>query len=236
MIETLAETGSTNADLALRLTSGQLVAEGHWLVADRQSAGRGRQGRVWHDGLGNFMGSTLVHLHPGEPNPGTLALIAGLAVQEAVSLRLGAPHYAMLKWPNDLLIDGAKLAGILLERVGEAVVVGIGVNLAQAPQLPDRATVALSAFGPVPDRDLFAADLARLFAEELHRWRTYGLGPTLNRWQAGGHPKGTPLKVDNGAVGTLSGRFDGLCDDGALRLVLGDGTACVIHAGEVHLA
>ena len=63
------------------------------------------------------------------------------------------PHRAMLKWPNDVLIGGAKLAGILLERVGDAVVIGIGVNLAAAPDLPDRATIALSAFGPAPDRD-----------------------------------------------------------------------------------
>ena len=236
MIETISETGSTNADLAARLAAGQFVAEGQWLVADRQSAGRGRQGRVWQDGLGNFMGSTLVHLRPGDPAPGTLALIAGLAVLEAVAPLVAPPHRVLLKWPNDLLIDGAKLAGILLERIGDAVIVGIGVNLAQAPNLPDRATFALSAFGPALDRDVFAGNLAGAFAEELHRWRSYGLAPVISRWQAAGFAKGTPIFVQNGPTGPLSGTFDGLCDDGALRLVLGDGTACVIHAGEVNLA
>ena len=236
MIETLSETGSTNADLVGRLTSGGAAHEGLWLVADRQVAGRGRLGRVWQDGHGNFMGSTIVHLRPGDPSPGTLALIAGLAVQEAVGARLVPPQRAMLKWPNDLLVDGAKLAGILLERAGDAVVVGIGVNLAQAPELPDRATVALSAFGPAPDRDLFAVDLARAFAEELHRWRSFGLGLVIARWQAAGHPMGTPLRADIGAGEILSGTFDGLGDDGALRLVLGDGTARMVHAGDIHLA
>ena len=236
MIETLSETGSTNADLAARLLSHATTPEGHWLIADRQSAGRGRLGRIWQDGLGNFMGSTLVRLRSQDPAPGTLALVAGLAVLEVVAPLISQPQHAMLKWPNDLLIDGAKLAGILLERVGDAVIVGIGVNLAHAPDLSDRVAVALSAFGPAPDRDLFATNLADGFATELQRWRDYGLAPVISRWEGAAYPKGTPLLVDNGAAGPLSGTFDGLCEDGALRLALGNGTACVIHAGEVNLA
>lgn len=212
------------------------MPEGAWLVADRQTAGRGRQGRVWQDGLGNFMGSTLVHLQPGDPAAGTLALVTALAVYEAVSPLVVQPYRAMLKWPNDVLISGAKLAGILLERVGDAVVVGVGVNLAQAPQLADRATVALSAFGPAPDRDGFALELASSFALELDRWRRFGLAAVISRWQAAAYPPGTQLRVDQGVAGVLAGVFGGLSEDGALRLVLGDGTACVIHAGEVNLA
>ena len=80
MIRTVAQTGSTNADLAARLAAGDVVPEGDWLVADRQTAGRGRQGRPWSDGAGNFMGSTVVHPGPGDPPVPTLALVAGLGV------------------------------------------------------------------------------------------------------------------------------------------------------------
>lgn len=236
MIDTVAETGSTNADLAARLASGQPVTEGSWLVADRQSAGRGRLGREWFDGAGNFMGSTVVHLGAGEPHPGSLALVAGLAVHDAVSEVLPPPHRAELKWPNDLMIGSAKLAGILLERVGNTVVVGIGVNLTRAPQVEGRATIALAELTAPPSRDSFAASLAAHFARELERWRGYGLDPILSRWQAAAHPAGTPLLVSEPGGGTLAGEFAGLNDDGALQLRLPGGTTQVIHAGDVFLA
>ena len=236
MIRTLPETGSTNADLARALASGERLGEGDWLVADRQTAGRGRQGRTWFDGHGNFMGSTVVRLTPGDPAAGSLALVAGLAVHEAVSPLVPPPHAALLKWPNDLMIGAAKLSGILLERVGDAVVVGIGVNLAAAPVVEGRATIALSAFGPAPDRDLFADMLSRQFARELERWRTYGLEPLVRRWLAAGHPAGTPLSVGEPGEQPIIGEFAGLTADGALQLRLPDGTTRVIHAGEVRLA
>lgn len=236
MIETLPYTGSTNADLAARLAAGEPAQEGDWLVADRQNAGRGRQGRTWFDGAGNFMGSTLVRIMPGDPAPATLALVAGLAVHEAVSPLIPPPQQAMLKWPNDVMIGAAKLCGVLLERVGDAVVVGIGVNLATAPHLPDRETVALSAFGPTPDRDLFAQRLAECFAQELARWRTAGLAPLIARWLAAAHPPGTRLAVGEPGEVPRYGEFAGLNDDGALQLQLADGTRQVIHAGEVRLA
>jgi BirA family biotin operon repressor/biotin-[acetyl-CoA-carboxylase] ligase len=79
------------------------VVEGQWLVADRQNAGRGRLGRVWNDGLGNFMGSTVVRIDPHQPPAPSLALVAGLAVQACVA-DLVPPRAALLKWPNDVLI------------------------------------------------------------------------------------------------------------------------------------
>lgn len=235
MIRTVPETGSTNADLSARIAAHERVAEGEWLVADRQSAGRGRQGRAWFDGAGNFMGSTVVWPGQGDPPPGTLALVAGLALLEAVAPLIPPPHQAQLKWPNDLLIGAAKLSGILLERAGEAVIVGIGVNLAQAPTVEGRETIALSAFGPAPDRDLFAASLARHFDAELERWRSYGLEPLIRRWQAAAHPLGTPLAVGEPGETPLQGTFAGLASDGALQLRLADGTTRTIHAGEVRL-
>ena len=236
MIETVRQTGSTNADLAARLLAGVAVREGDWLVADRQDEGRGRRGRQWLGSTGNFMGSTTVIVRSGDPAPASLALLAGLAVYETVSLHLPAPHRAMLKWPNDVLVGSAKLAGILLERVANRVVIGIGVNLARAPDLSERETLALTRFGPAPDRDGFAAGLAAQFAVELERWRGYGLGPVIARWLAAAHPPGTALSVGERGETPLEGRFAGLNDDGALLLRLGDGTCRAIHAGEVRLA
>jgi BirA family biotin operon repressor/biotin-[acetyl-CoA-carboxylase] ligase len=230
-VEVIGETGSTSADLAARLRAGAFVAEGHWLVADRQTAGRGRQGREWLDGAGNFMGSAVAHRRFGDPDPASLALVVGLAVHEAVTRRLPIGREARLKWPNDVLIDGAKVAGILLERVADSVVIGVGVNLASAPSLPDRETAALGA----ADRDAFAADLARLFDLELDRWRSFGLPPIVARWLAAGHPVGTPLRIDEPDQAVTVGAFAGLTDEGALRLRLADGATRVIHAGEVRV-
>lgn len=236
MIRFVPETGSTNADLAARISAGEQIAEGDWLVADRQFAGKGRQGRTWFDGHGNFMGSTVVHPGHGDPPAGTLSLVIALAVAEAVGPHLPPPQRPTLKWPNDIMLDGAKLCGILLEMVGRSVIVGIGVNLAAAPDLPDRRTVALGDSGPVPDRDLFAADLARHVEAELVRWRTYGLGPIATRWQTLAHPVGTPLLVGEPGDVPIEGQFAGLSSDGALQLRLADGTTRTVHAGDVRLA
>jgi BirA family biotin operon repressor/biotin-[acetyl-CoA-carboxylase] ligase len=235
VIETLPETASTNDDLAARLRAGERVPEGDWLVADRQTGGKGRHGRSWADDEGNFMGSTLVYLSGQESAPASLALVAGLAVYEAVLPHLAQQGLLKLKWPNDLLLGNAKLAGILLERVGDAVVIGIGVNLASAPQVEDRATASLAQQGPAPKRDFFADQLAFHLDRELERWRNFGLEPLIARWLAAAHPEGTQLRVSGPGGEALSGKFAGLTPEGALRLRLADGAERVIHAGEVSL-
>src|SRR3954466_7608945 len=102
-IRIVETTGSTNSDL-IADTSAR---EGDWLVALEQAAGKGRQGRQWVSPRGNFYGSTTVELGPGDPPPQTLSLAAGLALLEAVEL--AAPGHALiLKWPNDLLLQGQK--------------------------------------------------------------------------------------------------------------------------------
>ncbi len=182
------------------------------------------------------MGSTLVRARVGDPALPSLALVAGLAVHGAVSKHLPPPIQPMLKWPNDLMVKGAKIAGILLERLEDVVVVGIGVNLSVAPQIDGRETIALSAFGPSPDRDLFAHDLAAAFVDELIRWRGFGIAPLVSRWQSVAHPVGTALAVGEPGEPALHGRFAGLDADGALLLGLPDGTTRTVNAGEVRLA
>lgn len=235
MIHSVEETGSTNADLAARIDSGDYLPEGHWLVADRQTAGRGRLGRVWNDGYGNFMGSTVVHPAPGDPSAASLALLTGLAVHDALAQYLGLGR-AMLKWPNDVLVDGGKIAGILLEMQAGVVIVGIGVNLALAPEVPGRNVVAVSDFGTPPSTQEFASALAEGFDMELQRWRSVGLAPLLRRWQSAAHPEGTPLTVLPPGEEALNGTYAGLANDGSLRLALPDGAIRTIHAGDVLLA
>lgn len=169
-----------------------------------------------------------MRLRPDDPPAPTLALVAAVALHEAASLH--SPGL-QIKWPNDLLADGAKLAGILLEREGEAVVVGFGVNLAAHPRLADRPTISLAALaGAAPEPAVFLAQLADAFARWLDRWRGEGVAPIRRGWLDAAHPVGTALSTETG-----EGLFDGLDESGALKLRLADGTVRLIHAGDIFL-
>lgn len=235
MITVVEQAGSTNADLAAAIRSGEGWAEGAWLVARRQTAGRGRQGREWYDGAGNFMGSTVVQLAGGGPPPASLSFVAALAVRDAAAAALGRDEALALKWPNDVLLEGGKLSGILLEMVRGHIVVGIGVNLARAPDVPGRKTAALADAAVPPALADFAASLAAAFDRRLAAWRTYGLGATLEAFlNKSIHAQGSPLTVHDTDGAVISGTFAGLEEsDGALRLRLADGSERVIRAGDI---
>ncbi len=235
MIETIAEIGSTNAALLARLGAGEGNPEGAWLVADRQSAGRGRAGRSWSDGFGNFMGSTVAHLRSGDPLPQTLALVAGLAAHKAVLALAPGLADLQLKWPNDLLVGKAKLAGILLERQGDGVVVGIGVNLAQAPDLPDRPTASLAGLGHPVTRDAFAQALEQEWLWALTRWHQGEWAALRQEWCARAHRVGSLISVNDSEHGLLMGAFGGIDDNGVALLRLADGATRAIHAGDIDL-
>jgi BirA family biotin operon repressor/biotin-[acetyl-CoA-carboxylase] ligase len=208
------------------------AAEGLWLRAERQTAGRGRQGRAWESPIGNLYASTLIRLRPSDPPAATLALVAAVALDEVVRVFGVAPT---IKWPNDLLVDGAKLSGILLERAEDAVVIGFGVNLAHSPQGLDRAAISFALYGPAPDPELFAETLAEAFGRWLARWRGEGLGPVRERWLSHAHPQGTALTARLSDGSAVDGLFGGLDAQGALILRLADGSTRVIHAGDVFL-
>lgn len=215
------------------LTDRQAV-EGDWLVALHQDRGKGRQGRSWESIEGNFTGSTLVQLGPGDPPAPSLALAAGLALIEAVEL--AAPGASLsLKWPNDLLLGEAKLAGILLERAENRVVVGFGVNLAGAPSIPGRKTAALKPIADIAPQS-FAPLIAGKFAQLLAAWRTADPPRFAQAWMAKAHPVGTPLEVHCGPHERVSGTFDGIELDGALRLKREGGAIDIIRAGDVLLS
>lgn len=220
-------TGSTNADV---LADASAV-EGDWLVAFEQTAGRGRQGREWVTQRGNFFGSTLVKLAPGDPPAQSLSLIAGLALIEAVDAAVpGLPVF--LKWPNDLILDRAKPAGILLERQGDRVVAGFGVNLASAPSIDGRPAAHL---GGRVSPEAFAPIIAAAMGRMLALWRTSDPQDIARAWLARAHPLGTELSVHGGDSVPVHGRFDGINSDGTLRLRLPDGSVRAIHAADVSL-
>ena len=226
MIRTIPETGSTNDDVAALAREG--AQEGLWLRAERQTGGRGRQGRAWVSPPGNLYASTLVRLRPGDPPAPTLALAAAVALHEVVSTF--APD-VLIKWPNDLLAGAAKLAGILLEREGEAVVIGFGVNLAHFPASLDRPATSLAALtGAAPDPAAFCEHLADAFPRWLGTWRGQGPAPVRAAWLAAAHPQGSALSTPEG-----DGLFDGLDADGALRLRLADDSLRIVRAGDVFL-
>ena len=180
---------------------------------------------------GNFYGSTIVHVRTDDPPAQTLALVAGLALVEAIDVAApGQP--IMLKWPNDVMLLGRKLAGILLERSGDRVAVGFGANLATAPHLPDRQCASLA--GKVLP-DALAPLLAGSFARLLRLWRQSPPTIFAQAWLARSHPIGTRLTVHSSSEETVSGTFDGIEPDGALRLRRDNGMIDVVRAGDVEL-
>ncbi len=235
-VRTVPVTGSTNADLIALARAG--APEGNWLRAERQEAGRGRQGRAWSSPPGNLYASTVVRLRPSDPPAPSLALVAAVALAEAIivasagALPIGRDGL-IVRWPNDLLVDGAKLSGILLERTDDAVVIGFGVNVAHHPDLTDRPTTDLKAIGIATTPDALLALLTERLAAWLERWRGEGTGTVQARWLALAQPIGTALsaRLPDGTM--VHGVFDGLSVDGALRLGLADGTCRVIHAADL---
>jgi BirA family biotin operon repressor/biotin-[acetyl-CoA-carboxylase] ligase len=163
-------------------------------------------------------------------------LAAAVALGEVAALHVAGAAKLRIKWPNDLLAGDAKLAGILLERVGEAVIIGFGVNLADHPAVPGRPATSFRAIsGSAPDPGIFLDHLADAFARWLGRWRGEGLAPIRAQWLAQAHPPGTALSAGTAGGTRIDGLFDGLDENGALRLRLADGSSHVIHAGDVFL-
>jgi BirA family biotin operon repressor/biotin-[acetyl-CoA-carboxylase] ligase len=221
----LEEVGSTSDWLA---EHADRLPEGTWVRALRQTAGRGRQSRPWATPPGNLAASCLVHLRDTDGPATEIGFVAGVALFELACLHADRALLS-LKWPNDLLLHGGKLAGILLERKGRHLVVGVGVNLAVAPVIPGRATAA---FRTPPEPAAFLAALDANFAGHLARWRSDGFAPVRRAWLDAAHPAGTSLDVSGPPA--VSGRFAGLGDDGALLLET-DAGLLTVRAGDVML-
>ncbi len=214
---------STN-DEARRLALAG-APHGDAVVAARQTGGRGRLGRSWISPPGNLYVSVILRSPGSAGSHPQVAFVAGLAVVDAVR-----PLPASLKWPNDVLLAGAKVAGVLVESDGGALVCGIGVNVAQAPAgLPYPAT-ALAAHGPTNLEAVLAAVLAGLD----HWWQVWlanGFAAIRTAWLQRGPAPGDPLIVTQGPRRT-AGRFAGMDMDGALLLQTAAGVQRIL-AGDV---
>ncbi|HEX7741154.1 MAG TPA: biotin--[acetyl-CoA-carboxylase] ligase, partial [Sphingobium sp.] len=202
--------------------AGQGVAEGSWLRAGRQTGGRGRMGRSWESPGGNLYCSTLVRIRAEDPPAHSLALVAANAVHALLAPLCSGQ--ARIKWPNDILVDGAKIAGILLERSGDAIVIGVGVNVTGHPTGLDRPVTSLAAQGAQDaDAGVLVERLAELFAHWLGLWRAQGLEPVQAHWLVNAHPAGTAMRVVQPDGDVVEGRFDTLDRQGMLILRLANG-------------
>ena len=224
----LPEVDSTNAEAMRRSLAGCAVPL--WIRADRQTRGRGRSGRPWQsDHTGNLYASLLLDLSCGPEVAAQLSLVTGVAVIDAIrSLSSGGPSSdaivceLQLKWPNDILIGSAKAGGILIESTRHrgvlSVVIGIGLNLVGSPSDTGRAVTSLNLHKIHADPQLMLRHVRQHMDRWLGIWQEgAGFGLCRQAWAVRATPVGTELTV-NAGVGPVSGRFQGLDDDGALLL------------------
>lgn len=223
-VVTYDQIDSTNTEAMRRVAAGERGPL--WILAHQQTAGRGRSGRDWASPRGNLAVSLIFTPHCLPAHIPQLSLIAGVAVHQALATLWpdgAASRRLRLKWPNDLLIDQAKLGGILVESTsfsGDLVaVIGIGVNIAATPDVQDRAVTAMAEHVAIPPR---AEALVALIAERLDACLAEWSGPAgfdrlRTQWLDRAGPIGEAMSVNSGA-GAVAGTFAGLDTDGALLL------------------
>jgi BirA family biotin operon repressor/biotin-[acetyl-CoA-carboxylase] ligase len=235
----LAETQSTNQD-ALRLAlAGEALPV--WISAERQTGGKGRAGRGWTSIDGNLQASCAIQSAAPIAQAGELALVAGVAAIDAI--RDCAPGVAArLKWPNDILIGGAKAGGILVESSlarpdpGFIAVIGYGLNVAAHPDDLGRAATSLAAHGATVTADAMLAALASRLQHWLTAWDD---GRNFERsiaaaWQSRAGADGESISVTTPS-GSLPGRYRGIDARGYLLLDADDGTRHTVTYGDVAL-
>jgi BirA family biotin operon repressor/biotin-[acetyl-CoA-carboxylase] ligase len=210
----LDSVGSTN-DEAMHLADAG-APEGTVVWSREQTGGRGRRGRRWASPIGNLYTSTILRPDCPAARAAELGFVAALAVADIVP----ADRAVRVKWPNDVLVDDGKIAGILLESaVGQNgrvqhVVAGIGVNVAFAPQVPDMRYPGAALGGSV---EAALEKLAAALAARLAEWRREGFSAVRARWLAKAGPIGAEVDVRLGEE-LVRGRFAGLDPEGALLL------------------
>ena len=235
----LDQTDSTNADARRRADAGETGPL--WIVARRQTEGRGRRGRQWESQDGNLF-STLLQLTRKTPaEAAQVTFVAALAIADLLDAYAPA-SLVTIKWPNDVMLAGQKASGVLVESGahesgGLWLAVGIGVNLASAPEGTERPATALvhhlrgDATAP-PTVEAAAARLAEAFDVWMTRWETLGFEPILDAWRARTAGLDGPAVARLGRE-TVEGKAEGVAPDGALKLRLADGSLRLISAGDV---
>lgn len=227
--------GSTNAE-GLRLgREGERAPL--WVTAKRQTAGRGRRGRSWVSEPGNLYASLLLSDPAPPQHLPELSFVAALALHDAVTGRIpGLASRVALKWPNDLLIDRNKFAGILVEGEGASVVIGIGVNCVHHPAGTDFPATDLATAGVRTTPESLFAPLTAAMAARLAQWqRGANFSAVRTDWLARAGGLGKPVRVKT-SDGEVVGAFEGIDDAGRLVLRSADGTMQALAAGDVMVA
>jgi len=235
------EIDSTNVEAARRHAAGERGPL--WIWARAQTRGKGRlDGRAWVSLPGNLYSTYLVTLAAPARALGQTSFATALAVVDTIVRLGGAGLEISLKWPNDVLIDGRKLSGILIESLGGndgegwTLAIGCGINLTIAPENVRHPATSLAECGLTASPDEALGVYAEALEHRLAQWNGgEGFDQTRRDWLALGPPEESPLSVACGGD-VLHGRFAGLAADGALRLALDDGVIREIHAGDVEPA
>lgn len=209
------------------------------VLARHQTAGRGTRGRRWQ-GIGENLSFSFLLRPDGVPSPllGAMPFLIAVAIHKAISPWLQDEAALQIKWPNDLLLGGGKVCGVLIE-AGDMplpwIVVGIGVNIVAAPDIPGRKTAAMAEFcSPCPARDALAREILAYVDEMLEQFDRDGFAAIRSAWLARAHAVGTPLAVQQGDQ-YITGWFSGLDGAGKLRLKTPGGEVLQIVAGDVLL-
>lgn len=231
----LDEIDSTNAEARRRAEAGE--GGPLWLVGLRQTAGRGRRGRAWETGEGNLAATLLFRTDKPPGEAAQVSFVAALAVADLLA-RYVPSDLISLKWPNDPLLAGLKVSGILVESGaaplgGLWLAVGVGVNLKRKPIDAERPATSIATHLEAPPTPQAAAEvLAEAFERRLHTWEILGFPAIADAWTARAHGLGEPCVARLGHE-TVEGIAEALDADGALRLRLADGSLRRITAGDV---
>jgi len=231
---------STNAEAMRRAVSGERGPL--WITARHQTKGRGRSGRAWTSAEGSLAATLLFRPDCTLAELPQISLVAGVAAQDAIAaaLPIDVRRQTRLKWPNDVLIDGAKVCGILVESTifgsDPVAVVGIGINTAAAPKLVDRLSTGLAQHGAATASERMSTLLAAALARWLETWRAPASGFAAVRaaWLERGSRIGEAMSVHAGGA-QVAGRFAGLDGDGSLLLTDEAGTLRKFTFGDVAL-
>jgi len=236
----LETTDSTNAEAMRRANAGEPGPL--WVWSARQSSGRGRQGREWHSQAGNLFASLLIGVVCPLRTASQLALVAGVVAYDTIDKLMGAASHPeiLLKWPNDVMLEEAKVAGMLLESSERKVsnrtivVIGTGINIAHHPEGLTMPATSLAVHNITVTTAEALEALAELTDYWLGRWDNGAMFGVIRRaWLDRAGPTGRPLRVRIKDEPETEGVFAGLDSEGALRLLMSDGAERRVAAGDV---
>lgn len=229
--------GSTNDEVKLLLMQG--AGEGTVVRAERQTAGRGRRGRIWVSEPGNLYCSLLLTPRCSLIQASQLSFVMAVAVGQTILPFLTAPELLYYKWPNDLLFQGQKMAGILIEtesrgrQLAEACVVGIGININSAPDHPAYPVTALHHHTKLNlIREVIFSELLEQIKRYYHVWKQEGFDPICEMWKQRAYGLGQHMTIIVGNK-EMSGQFIDISPEGALLLKRENGSIHKLMSAEI---